>query len=364
MGLLKNIFGAKEKKPETNQDFWDWFVKNESEFYEVVKNGNNIEKNFFDKMSPKLSNIKEGIFFLTGMSENKAELILSADGNLKNIAFVEELVDDAPSLKNWTFIAHKPSINMEDFAIRMGGFEFNTQNLMFVANYDKKYPDEINITVIHKELNEENRPQITNGVYIYLDNFLGELTFAKDIDVISIEGVDKLKDYAQPISELKEYLSLRSEEFVEKYDSDQYDISKDSFSLLEAKLKNGAVLLASINATILNWDRKASHPWICIFIIRYKKSNDAALPNEMDNQVMYEIEDELTETLKDKDGYLHVGRETADGAREIYFACKDFRKPSKVFYEISKKYSQNFKMEYELFKDKYWKSLEKFNIKK
>jgi hypothetical protein len=65
--------------------------------------------------------------------------------------------------------------------------------------------------------------------------------------------------------------------------------------------------------------------------------------------------------LKDVDGYLNVGRQTSEGEREIYFACKDFRKPSKVFFNTQKKHPDNFEIEYDIYKDKYWKTFERFN---
>ena len=66
------------------------------------------------------------------------------------------------------------------------------------------------------------------------------------------------------------------------------------------------------------------------------------------------------EQLKDHEGFINIGRQTADGARNIYFACNNFRKPSKVLYEISKSYEHRLKINYDIFKDKYWRSLDQF----
>ncbi len=35
------------------------------------------------------------------------------------------------------------------------------------------------ISIIHTDMNNKNSSQITNGVYIFLDNYLGELDFQK-----------------------------------------------------------------------------------------------------------------------------------------------------------------------------------------
>ena len=72
------------------------------------------------------------------------------------------------------------------------------------------------------------------------------------------------------------------------------------------------------------------------------------------------IEEELTKVLLDKEGFLYVGRQTANNEREIYFTCKDFRKPSKIFYETQQKYISRFKIEYDIYKDKYWQTFERF----
>jgi hypothetical protein len=70
--------------------------------------------------------------------------------------------------------------------------------------------------------------------------------------------------------------------------------------------------------------------------------------------------DDIMLDLKDFEGYLNIGRQTADNSREIYFACKDFRKPSKVLYELTKKYSGQLDLTYDIYKDKYWRSYERF----
>lgn len=62
----------------------------------------------------------------------------------------------------------------------------------------------------------------------------------------------------------------------------------------------------------------------------------------------------------DSDGYLNVGRETGDEARTVYFACNAFRKVSLVMKVICDKYQGSIKIDYDIFKDKYWRSLSHF----
>ena len=64
--------------------------------------------------------------------------------------------------------------------------------------------------------------------------------------------------------------------------------------------------------------------------------------------------------LKDSDGYLNIGRQTADSVREVYFACFEFRKPSKVLHTIKKEYQNKIKLDFDIYKDKYWQSFNRF----
>lgn len=360
---FKNIFSKKDEPIKSYADFWDWFQNNEKSFFDVVKNHKNIDivKDFFDKLSPKLAELKEGYFFLAGMlDDNTAELVLTADGNIMNIAFVEELVAQAPKITGWKFTALKPALDIENVNIDMAGYTFSKENLFFYSNDHADYPDEIDISVVHNDLTEDNKKEVANGTFIFLDNYLGELDFVNNIDNIKIIGRHEAEKELIPIAKLKDFLTWKQKEFIEKYQGVRCDTENDSYSALEAKLKNGNTLLAIVNTQLLNWDSKASHPWVAIFIIKYDGSNTNGMPDSEDYELLNEIEDEMMSYLTDKDGYLNIGRQTADGEREIYFACKDFRKPSKMFFEVQQKYADKFEIEYDIYKDKYWQSFERF----
>jgi Family of unknown function (DUF695) len=365
MSFLKNIFGKKEEPIKSYTDFWNWFLKHEKDFFNVVssrKGSNEIEKEFFDKLSPKLEELKKGYFYLTGMfDDNTAELILTADGNTKNIFFVEELINAAPNINGWKFAALKPAMKMDDVNVVMGGFEFGQKNISFYANEFEAYPDEIDIVIVHNDLTEENKNPIINGTYIFLDNYLGELDFVNNIDNLKVIGSQEAEKELIPIAKLKDFLNWRQKEFIEKYDGVCYDTENDRHATFEADLESGNKLLAIINTDLLSWDSKASHPWISLIKLKYDGSEGNGMPSENEYILLDKIQDEIMQELLDIDGYLNIGRQTANGEREIYFACRDFRKPSKIFYEIEKKYSSSFEIEYEIYKDKYWQSFERFS---
>lgn len=342
----------------TYADFWAWFQKNEKQFFNAVKRGENIETDFFDHLSPELNKIKEGIYFLTGMcNENTAELILTPDGAIERIVFVEELVAAAPEIACWKFTCLKPAAAIENSEINMAGYNFNRNNLYFYENGSSQYPDEIAIAMVYDDYNDEDEPTIKNGIYIFLDSYLGELNSVSLIDSIRFVKKENIEKDLVPIEKIKDYLIWRQKEFVEKYDDVQHNSDNDIYSSLTATLRNGKELIASVNSTLLNWDSKASHPWMLTVKISFE-SDGSGLPDSEDYELMNNIEDDLLEQLTDSEGYLNIGRETADGLREIFIACKDFRKPSKIMAQVISYYSNKLPITFDIYKDKYWRTVD------
>lgn len=356
MSFLSKILGRKESPINSYNDFWNWFLKHEKEFFKVVQNGSNIDQDFFKKLNPKLDEIHDEIYFLAGMfDEHTAELILTPDGAIRNVFLVEELVAAAPEIKGWKFTALKPSSDIKDVSINMGDFEFNSDNLKFYPNLHKDYPDEIDLTIVYDDFIEDEKGVQTNGIYIFLDNFLGELHSITLIDSLKVVGKNDISEELIPIEKLKDYLIWREKEFIEKYEGVRHDTENDNYSSLEAKTKGGGIVLAIVNSDLVHWDKKASHPWVVSIEIPFDGSNNNGMPDNETYQLLDKIEDEIMLDLKDLDGYLNVGRETSSGKREIHFACKEFRKPPKVLNEIIKKYNK-VEVSYEIYKDKYWQS--------
>lgn len=360
MSFIKSLFG-KDEEIESYEDFWNWFRKHEKTFFKVVKTRGNIDQDFFDKVSPKLNQLGGDLFLLTGMcEENTAELIITPDGNLKKIYLAEEIVAAAPNIDGWRFTALKQEEKI-DFGLSMGGYEFTDDNLYFVPNETWDYPDEIDITILHDSLSDESRPAITNGIYIFLDNCLGELAFATTIDNLDIENGVDLKEKRRPISELKPYLATRVKAFAEKYEGSRYDTENDAYASFEAETKDNCPIVGIINTSLLNWDRKASHPWVMVVRIAFDGRSNNGLADNETYEFLDKIEDDITHELKDFDGYLNVGRQTGDNKRHIYFACKDVRKPSKVLDGVGKRYAEKVEIEFDIYKDKYWRTFDRFS---
>lgn len=355
MGFLKKIFGKEEEIIINDYaGFWQWFRQHDKAFFKTVKEHEKVDEDFLRKITPLLRQLSEDFYCVTGMiDDNTAELIISTDGIIKAFVFAEEFVAAAPAIKGWRFTALKPSTDIVTMGIEMDGYEFNSSNISFFSNDLPEYPDEIDITLVHEQYTEENSETITSGCLIYLDNLLGEYNTAIMVDVVQVAGKQEGQELI-PIEKLQAYLSWRQKEFVEKYEGVRYGTEEDSYTTMEAEDENGAPVYAIINQDLMNWDAKASHPWMVIIEIRFDGKDNEGMPNEADNNLMNEFEDEVLSKLPDSEGYLNIGRETYNNMRCIYFACKEFKQSSKTIAGLIAAYKDRLDVSYDIFKDKYW----------
>jgi hypothetical protein len=57
---------------------------------------------------------------------------------------------------------------------------------------------------------------------------------------------------------------------------------------------------------------------------------------------------------------LHLGRETGNGEKRLFFACADFRGISKLFHQIQDEYSETLPIVYEIYKTGIGNTFQKF----
>ena len=220
MRFLRRLFNQEpQKRIETYSDFWAWFVENEQVFYEVIKSRTSIPEAFIKPVNDKLNELRSECYYvLVGIAdENRVELVISAEGVVRNFAFVDDLINEAPSLPNWQFTPLKPAIDLADMAIRMGDIEFRREKIKFYPIEEEGYPDLISLKITHEDFTEEKANLITNGVYIYMDHILGERNFASIIDAFDVVSESSIQAELVPIEKINDYLIWRQKEFIEKY---------------------------------------------------------------------------------------------------------------------------------------------------
>ncbi|RPD42913.1 DUF695 domain-containing protein [Chitinophaga barathri] len=359
MSFISRLFGKKEKvEVMTNASFWKWFARHDKEFYKVLDKGTDIDSRFMDKVIPQLHQLNEHFYSLAGKyDEQTVEMVISAEGDIKSFVFVEDLVAAAPPLRGWKFTALKPGLGFSEIKIGMNGYEFSSQNISFYSNENNEYPDEIDITFVHTDYNEENKKEIGNGIMIFLENALGELDTATLID--NIQFGSGIGETLIPLEKLEDFLRWREKEFVEKYKGTRSNNENDLYSVVEGHDNYDMPLIACINSELLEWDAKPSHPWMLVVEHEFH-ANDNGMPSADMNEALGDFEDGLLDSLHEKEGHLYLGRSTEGGSRFIFIACREFREISRQTAAYLDNYPLNIDVNYRIYKDKYWMTMEKF----
>src|SRR5690606_37439330 len=97
------------------------------------------------------------------------------------------------------------------------------------------------------EYTESNKTVISNGIHIFLDNDLGELSFMNNIDQITIISTASAEKELIPLSKLKDFLTWRQKEFIEKYENTRFDTQSSTYTLFKTALDYGTKALSTIN---------------------------------------------------------------------------------------------------------------------
>ncbi len=99
MNFLKKLW-QKNSGSSPEEDFWAWFSANQSSFFATVKNddADYIHQHFLNKIEPRLQALNDKFYFEVGMfSDDVAEVVITAEGDIKSFVFVEALVAPFPA---------------------------------------------------------------------------------------------------------------------------------------------------------------------------------------------------------------------------------------------------------------------------
>lgn len=101
--LLPGLLAADESPGDPIAGFWSWF---EAAAPRIYKNGD--DKTNREDMTYWLGRIRDGMSYEIIRDGRKAELIISADGQIGLFAAVDAVVNDAPKIRRWKIRALRP----------------------------------------------------------------------------------------------------------------------------------------------------------------------------------------------------------------------------------------------------------------
>ncbi len=160
------------------------------------------------------------------------------------------------------------------------------------------------------------------------------------------------------MTKLEEFLIWKQKEFVEKYNDRWFD-NQDNFTLMNGEDQEGLPAVALFNQSLLEWDGRMAYPWMTAIEVNFGPGNNG-MPDTKTFTRIRLLEEELGTRLNPAAGCLNLGVETYKGIRTIYFACREFRESSKAVRRAIEKFAGTLTIDYSVYKDKYWRTMDKY----
>jgi hypothetical protein len=349
---------------EAAEKFWQWFAENEARFRNYEEQDSEKTHDFLDELVHELKPYNPWLKALAGGDgHGKYELIITADGDIALFPKVEQLIDAAPRIEGWKLTAHKPPLGFDQIRIDMYDKEFSPDTVNFYPLINPQCPDEVNIILTHPGYKEEEDEQFQTAGMIYLENGLGELNTAVQIDKYVVGALPPESDGLEiiPITKLNEYLNWREKEFVEKYESSGKSRPEENYTVLEAKDNENKPMFATIDAGFKDWEYRSAFPWLMQIDINYK-GDEHGLPDNTQMEELQSIEDEIVALFPSDSSILYIGHRTYDNYRSVYFYTNNYSKASNMLHQYLEKNLRKSEIVFFIKKDKYWHTMEQFYL--
>jgi hypothetical protein len=189
--------------------FWDWFVKNQNKYFFLNQVEPDVKENLLTEFTIQLHKFCKNLFFQIGGHPDKTQdLIITAAGNVKYFDKVEELINAAPKLKDWRFIAFKPPMEF-GFKSTYNNITSDSTDLWFLPLENSSNPQDLGIRIGFPNYEDSKSKDFTFIAYLMLDTILGEKSTALDINYldVAILPVDPENNGFIHLSELKEFVT-------------------------------------------------------------------------------------------------------------------------------------------------------------
>ena len=172
---------------DTAPQFWKWFEENNKAYTFLDSVDDEVKEKLMNEFMERLHRFCDSIYFeIGGEPEGDQEVIITAEGNKEYFHKVEELVNSAPKISGWSFIAFKPPMEGH-FRTEWGDIELNTEDMWFLPMSNSKNTD-LGIRVYLRNYDLiENKKLLITVLYKMLDTILGEKSFALNINYVDAD---------------------------------------------------------------------------------------------------------------------------------------------------------------------------------
>jgi hypothetical protein len=338
--------------------FWKWFESNHekySTFNELYTKNPEEANKLLELITKALKAYSEGLFVEISANEVSKELIITSQGNREFFADIFQLVNNAPMIDNWNFIATRPAIGI-DFNFQMGEVTIHHNQISFMPLEAEEYPNDVAIRLFHEDYTKEEgatRNAVIVGLYSALNMLLGEMATTLDFQYIDFDDMPHPKEQSFPFSQLAEYVSYKKAQRA----NSGVEFPKEDIDLREGRIEELPTLLV-LNKSLKFYEFTQNYPYLLQMSLTLKNIGDNGLPKGNTDE-LYLIEDTIYQDLPKREKGHFVATETYNGKRELFYYAQSKKLIDEILELLPKEYS-TCEVHYSVEYDPFWVKVDKY----
>ena len=189
--------------------FWNWFSDNNERLTMLGDLDEKEQQSLLEELQEQLDAYCEGLTYEMGEpTPSGRTLTFSAEGDMDLFRYVVELVDNAPDLDWWEFVAFKQPKGT-DLKVTFDKYRFETKQMYFMQLESEEEPDILGIRVALPNPVADDDDQLV-GVYVTLEAMIGEFdcsTLIGYLDTCAIPP-EPFKAGFRPLDDFPEFVEL------------------------------------------------------------------------------------------------------------------------------------------------------------
>lgn len=187
--------------------FWKWFTEHNEQLTMLDDLDEKESNALLEEMQKVLDGYCEGLTYEIGDQTNNGRTVtFSAEGDTDLFKYVTDLVEEAPDLDWWEFVAFKQPKG-KGLKVTFDKYRFDTKKMYFMELENEESPDMVGLRVALENPVEGDDDQLV-GVYVTIEALIGEFdcaTLVGYLDVCPIPA-EPFKEGFKAMDDLPEFI--------------------------------------------------------------------------------------------------------------------------------------------------------------
>ena len=187
---------------EAIRGFWAYFRDHQAGLAAVTS----ADTPEYDGMLEALQEIDPGLYFEFSTQGSEREFIVTAEGQRELFPLVDRIVEAAPDIDGWRFLALKPKLGFpvttrwETFTLTLAGVAFDPL---------ENSKGDLGLRLYVPDLRPEDAKDAHNALLRAIDHGLGERLFAEKVGHTEVAPMPSNPEKFIPLADLEAYIAWR-----------------------------------------------------------------------------------------------------------------------------------------------------------